>query len=359
MDRFKNIMLYADVGRKNYEDVKEKILETNRKSLIMFTTVAAIVVSIMSLLGNFIEILKSSQPAYIACVMISLLLYFMANGPAKKNKKLTYIGIYCFSGMLLCVGIALGTFIEPNQASASFGILLFAVPLLFTDIPLRMALMIIISIVVYMFAAIATQDASMLAFNESVVFPYGLLSIVVGTLMMKMKVNSHVLELKNKTLSELDQLTGMLNRRCYELKVDELKTRGFTKDLKICALDINGLKRVNDNLGHHAGDELIKGAADCIHRTFGSYGTCYRVGGDEFMVILEGPSPTIKELQASLQIYTSSFSGTLVTGLSISMGMVEAKGNESVSQLIIEADQKMYEAKNEYYIRNGIERRTK
>ena len=50
--------------------------------------------------------------------------------------------------------------------------------------------------------------------------------------------------------------------------------------------DVNGLKYINDNLGHAAGDELIKGAASCLDNAFSKYGTVYRMGGDEFSAIL-------------------------------------------------------------------------
>ncbi|MBR5705734.1 MAG: diguanylate cyclase, partial [Deltaproteobacteria bacterium] len=57
------------------------------------------------------------------------------------------------------------------------------------------------------------------------------------------------------------------------------------EDLAVFSIDVNGLKTVNDSLGHDAGDELIRGAADCISAAFGQTGKCYRTGGDEFVVL--------------------------------------------------------------------------
>ena len=57
------------------------------------------------------------------------------------------------------------------------------------------------------------------------------------------------------------------------------------KKLTFVSIDVNGLKLVNDSLGHEAGDELLKGAACCIQRCVGPYGKVYRIGGDEFVVL--------------------------------------------------------------------------
>ena len=356
-EKLENLFLYAGAGKRNYLKVKGNIEEANRKSLRSLSAVAILAVSIMLVLSAFFPILRSSQAAYAAVGCVSLALFLIANGPARKDHRFTYIGMYGFSMLLLCAGIALGTVVEPHQASASYAILLFAVPLFFTDIPVRSNAMILLSILLYMIAAVHTQDAEMLSFNESVVFPYGAISLIVCTIQMRAKVRSHVLEYTNRILSESDQLTGMLNRRCYELKLDELKSKGLPQGLKICALDINGLKRVNDNLGHHAGDELIRGAADCIEAVFGTYGSCYRVGGDEFMAVLEGNSPAPEELEHMLLTHTAAFTGTLVTGLSISAGIVEIQPEEQLSELLVRADKTMYRKKSEYYSRNGIDRR--
>lgn len=61
---------------------------------------------------------------------------------------------------------------------------------------------------------------------------------------------------------------------------------GLDDDFVYVSFDVNGLKIVNDSLGHLAGDEVIIAAADCISKTFGKVGTVYRVGGDEFVALV-------------------------------------------------------------------------
>ena len=125
----------------------------------------------------------------------------------------------------------------------------------------------------------------------------------------------------------------------------------------VCAFDVNGLKSVNDNLGHRAGDELIVGAADCIQAVFGHYGACYRIGGDECMALLTGPCPTPEELQDKLAERTHCWHGQLVSGMSISMGAVPYSSGAELSQMLQDADARMYAAKEEYYRKSGVDRR--
>lgn len=58
--------------------------------------------------------------------------------------------------------------------------------------------------------------------------------------------------------------------------------------IKMVYLDVNDLKKVNDNLGHEYGDKLLKSAAKIISESFGAFGKSYRIGGDEFCVLMSG-----------------------------------------------------------------------
>lgn len=82
-----------------------------------------------------------------------------------------------------------------------------------------------------------------------------------------------------------DHSTMLLNRRAYEEEKLSLLDTGLKEDFVYVTADINGLKTANDTLGHAAGDELIRGAAGCLEKSFGAYGKVYRIGGDEFALL--------------------------------------------------------------------------
>lgn len=124
------------------------------------------------------------------------------------------------------------------------------------------------------------------------------------------------------------------------------------------SLDLNGLKHANDTLGHAAGDELIKAAADCMKEVFYKYGKVYRVGGDEFVVLL---SKHVENFDALLQTFEANvdhWHGELVESMSISYGIVfnNEKKWESVEEISKTADDRMYKSKWLYYQKKGIDR---
>lgn len=65
-------------------------------------------------------------------------------------------------------------------------------------------------------------------------------------------------------------------------------------------LDLNGLTQANDSLGHSAGDELICAASNCMKFAFASYGKIYRIGGDEFVVLIQ---ESVSNIDSILQVF--------------------------------------------------------
>ena len=88
-----------------------------------------------------------------------------------------------------------------------------------------------------------------------------------------------------------DELTGVKNKGAYqetEARLDALIASGSAKGFAVVVCDVNGLKQVNDRLGHIEGDTYIRSACDLICHTW-SHSPVFRVGGDEFTVVLQGP----------------------------------------------------------------------
>ena len=159
--------------------------------------------------------------------------------------------------------------------------------------------------------------------------------------------------------SFVDQSTQLLNRRAFEEKKAELAQSGLKADFVYITADLNGLKHVNDTMGHTAGDELIKGAADCLKACFGKYGDVYRIGGDEFAAMLLLSDDRLREAMAELDRTTAAWAGEQVRGLSISCGYASRREFPSgnIGELIKISDERMYAAKADYYRRTGIDRR--
>ena len=142
-------------------------------------------------------------------------------------------------------------------------------------------------------------------------------------------------------LSYRDMLTGLYNRNRY---IERLEAYKQVQDQQIGAIyiDLNGLKKVNDERGHRAGDELIVRAAGIIAGIFAE--DAYRVGGDEFVVILldvsrEDFARKTEQLRRQMQ----------ENSVDASIGGVWQASTENLEDLLRLADENMYREKKRYY----------
>ena len=156
--------------------------------------------------------------------------------------------------------------------------------------------------------------------------------------------------------SNTDELTRCYNRHAYETDIHALD---LNQEWIYLSLDLNGLKHANDTYGHAAGDELIKAAADCMKEVFYKYGKVYRVGGDEFVVLLDKHVNDFNTLIQSFETKVDNWHGELVTSMGISYGVVFSKEQtwQSVEDVSKIADDRMYKSTWLYYQKNGIDRR--
>ncbi|MGN1144338.1 MAG: diguanylate cyclase domain-containing protein, partial [Anaerovoracaceae bacterium] len=150
-----------------------------------------------------------------------------------------------------------------------------------------------------------------------------------------------------KQMAFKDSLTGLSNRAAFKASSDVINNHRekYSHVLCFCA-DIDDLKNVNDELGHAAGDELICSVADCLRETYSSYGTVYRIGGDEFAGLLQ--ELTVQEAEVLAEKMYASIKKITPMGapvrFSIGFSLLNRK-DRSVSEAMKRADQKMYEEK--------------
>lgn len=157
-----------------------------------------------------------------------------------------------------------------------------------------------------------------------------------------------------KQTAYLDSLTGLGNRTLLNMDMDNLKDNlPRNASIGIVQLDINYLKRVNDSLGHLAGDRLIQNAATAISSAFSDYGKCYRFGGDEFMVILIGNAHEKYGFGIqTLERYLEQLNNTLPKDeqVSIAYGASYYDSNTDINLWKVQeqADVNMYEQKRKF-----------
>lgn len=156
-------------------------------------------------------------------------------------------------------------------------------------------------------------------------------------------------ELENE--AHTDSLTGLGNRHAFDdaLQLIEQDPEQYSNAVLVM-LDLNGLKYANDTYGHNAGDELITSAARCIHETIGSGCSCFRIGGDEFTVILNNAPGSVSIRLAKMHMWIEKHNLTARYKLSIAHGESPLKypggGFKSISDWKQDADINMYNNKS-------------
>lgn len=151
-----------------------------------------------------------------------------------------------------------------------------------------------------------------------------------------------------------DVLTGTLNINAYHEELNHLEEQiHFSKaDFAVGVLDINDLKKENDTYGHSAGDKLIIDSYNLIHQVFRKY-SIYRIGGDEFVVIMKNCSEEeCEKLFQNLQNETARRNLNLNAGereihVACGIALYDSKIDLNFADVFNRADQKMYENKFE------------
>ena len=158
-------------------------------------------------------------------------------------------------------------------------------------------------------------------------------------------------EAEVRQLSLTDELTGLYNRRGFFWLANQQFKIAQRTPMFCCLLfiDLDGLKQINDSLGHEIGDKMLVDTAQLLKQSFRDSDIIARLGGDEFVIFIPVCSQNIDEFYPRLQVNIDRFNQehNYSYQLSISVGVTQCALNENVSleQLLKEADKLMYEHK--------------
>lgn len=148
-------------------------------------------------------------------------------------------------------------------------------------------------------------------------------------------------------LAFIDSLTGLYNRNSYDMDEKEYSKK---PDVLVILCDLNNLKTCNDTIGHSEGDKYIKTAAGIIEQVFSEYGKCYRIGGDEFLILVEnGAHCPIDELIAQINLEEARYNDhsklQFPVQIAIGYSLYDAKKDKNIEIARDRADEFMYKNK--------------
>jgi diguanylate cyclase (GGDEF)-like protein len=157
-------------------------------------------------------------------------------------------------------------------------------------------------------------------------------------------------DLEHRDEVVLDQLTGMLNRRALDRRVGELEQQSrLTGDpIALIIGDLDRFKEVNDTRGHAVGDAVLRDVAYTIRKRLRAFDFAYRIGGEEFLILVPGAD---REIAARLaesvrdDLERASYSGVNVS-MSFGVGATEPGEPLDYQEVFCRADRALYEAKS-------------
>ena len=149
-------------------------------------------------------------------------------------------------------------------------------------------------------------------------------------------------------LTEKDSLTGVLNRQAFYASIDD-----DTKSINaLVSIDMNGLKAINDNEGHAAGDKALETIAHCFLQAASVRQSVYRIGGDEFVIICRrATEDDVKQLVEHIRKNVSKTKYKCAIGYSF-----YPDGTDTIDDMLKESDEKMYADKSAFYAAKGVSR---
>lgn len=185
---------------------------------------------------------------------------------------------------------------------------------------------------------------------------YGMLIFVI---MISFHAGQYIFNLSrssamNSALAQIaynDTMTGLKNRASFQEKLDYYEANAAELDgVAIAVADLNYLKCINDSLGHKKGDDLIIQCACVLERHFGKLGTVYRIGGDEFVVIMPSTTPVhcneaLNAMKRSIKSYNKSNPTSGVLSIAIGVEYFNRAYDNTINDLFSRADSAMYSNK--------------
>ena len=357
-EKIHNWLFYMGLTKEQFQRVKDDIKEDNRKAVISCSFCASLFWVISWIMSYSSEAYRACRYVYIGALILSILTIIGARYVVKAvpGTLVPIISMFVISISGAGIGIAI---CQPDVRTATMIAFAILAPTCFIKNTLTDIVVSVITIVVYAILGKPIIQPDIYSWGIVNLIIFSLAGILISSTINKSRSIRFVYEESARELAEkqlrfanYDQMTGLKNRRAYEAKLSEMRGSDSNDRLNVVIFDINGLKKVNDTLGHEAGDELIIAAAECISTAFENVDTIYRTGGDEFCAITDGTVEETVDKLHKLEKCAEEWRGNKINKVSISYGFATNQETSDIDAIVVQADQNMYENKRKHYTIN-------
>lgn len=305
--------------------------------------------SVISIVGNYI----SAFPLAISAKWIFLFFITVLAFVFSYNEKYTYnimFGVFIFAVCIFLPFAFIDSGGSNNNALGYTFFLLIAITYLFKGLRRTFLVVSLVCIFVIMHVLEYYYPNIIAVYHPHTQFVDRIIQVPILLLISYFIILRFAKEYEkvNKRLeafANLDELTGLYNRRMFNITMEE--TVKNNKNTAVLAfMDLDNFKLINDNFGHHVGDEVLKELSSLLQKTFGNdRHIVSRWGGDEFAVIYYGDkielSDKIEKISSLFKEYVSSYEETA----GISTSIVSIGDYDKISQALSDADNALYKKK--------------
>lgn len=331
----------------------DDIKEDKRKKLIAYGAIVifSLVNLFLGLIFNNADIISLS-----ICLLIGFAVCFILTKYLKNGMIIDVIG-----GVTYCIIVTYFLLATKNY-NYSILLILVAPTMIFSVMDYYPATFCNLYVLIFLFVVFYSplNARYVNSYPKAFMYYFPIVYLIGFAISYYIYLKDDVNEKKSRVSTYIDELTDLGNRSYYNYVVKYMQALGLTNQKTIAvSLDVNGLKPVNDELGHSYGDELLKAAANAIKKSFIHAELIARIGGDEFVVITNESDEQFEESLKALDKNCEEYKNEKIKKLSISRGYAKTKEHPYVNpeKLYKVADEMMYKNKTQYYLENNIDRR--
>ncbi len=350
MDDLVNKLLYAGLGKSEFDALKPEALKETRKSLKWYSLFAAVLFALLAAFGSLSDIAAINRWYYVIMSVFNIAVWFCVEKRGVKMGGTLLALAYASITVLYSVSIGL-SLLHPDLPAVMIIAVMLLTPFLFTDSPIYVILL-NIGATAALCALSWGHKPRIIAVDDCWnAVSFCVVSIAAALMQRQLRFRTLAKDRHIRYLSQTDLMTGARNRNMYERVLDSYPKK--CERLLTCVfVDVNGLHALNDAEGHKAGDVMLQTVAKALLERFGSEHV-YRIGGDEFIAF----APDVEEETVKQDMRRIADLLT-VRGYDISVGTACGKvGEMDLRQMLLQAEQEMYQQKQAYYQQPGRERR--
>ncbi|MCR5663681.1 MAG: GGDEF domain-containing protein [Oscillospiraceae bacterium] len=358
--KVKKYLLYGGIEKADYDQVQTPVGEANHKALTYWSVLVSFFWIYCLLMSLKAPDYARCRTAYAVALAICVFSYCSSQFLVKRFPKTLFLFKFIFRLSLLGGGIGIAVCQWDLRSLTLFAVAIIS-PSIFVDSTLSSLAVHISALVLYIALGRNVIAPEIYSWGLGNYILFSIFGLLIGNAINKERYERYVYAEAEKQLADMqkryaynDPLTGLKNRRAYEEKLLQLNV---SSEFCLIMADINGLKDTNDTIGHEAGDELIIGASECLRGAFEEIDSIYRIGGDEFCIVMSGSTDKAQRCLSQLEELLRRWKGRYINGISISAGVASSREQNDIKAIAAQADRNMYESKRTYYQNRGFDRR--